>query len=466
MFVMNTKKNTKKEIDMLHGSMTKGILLFALPLAATGILQQLFNAADVAIVGQFVKNGKNAMAAVGANSPVINLIVNLFVGISIGTNVIIANSIGRKDIRKIHKAIYTSLLLSVIGGAAVTLIGELSAKTILAYMNVPEEIFPLALRYLRIYLAGMIVILLYNFEAAIFRGAGDSRTPLFALTFSGIINVILNLFFVIGIGMNVDGVALATVIANLFSASLLFFKLLRSDSEIRIRKEEIDIDAKVLGSILKIGVPSGVQSGIFSLANIVIQTAINGLGATVMAASSAAYNIEIFIYYVINSFGQTCTTFVGQNFGAGNARRCKRSLLVCLLLDIAVTTSLVTLVLLNGTTLLSIFNSEKEVLQTGYIRLEYIFSSYLFTLPQVIMSGYLCGFGKSLPPAVIAIFGVCATRLFWIFFVFPHHRTFANIMTAYPVSMSVTAVSVLIALLILRPSRSIPQKSSQKEKND
>lgn len=439
---------------MLQGSLSKGILLFALPLAATGVLQQFFNAADIAVVGKFMDDGKNAMAAVGSNSPIINLIVNLFVGISLGSNVIIASSIGRGDKETIHKATHTSILLAIIGGFIVTILGEIFTKPLLLYMNVPAEVLPMATRYLRVYLAGMPVILLYNFEAAIFRGSGDSRTPLYALMVSGVINVILNLFFVLVIKMTVEGVALATVIANLVSASLLFYKLLRSDSDIHINAKDLRIDGKTLAHILKIGVPSGIQSGIFSLANIVIQTAINSLGSTIMAASSAAYNLEIFVYYVLNSFGQTCTTCVGQNYGAGNTKRCKQALIICLWMDIAIIVCLVGIILLNGHSLLSIFNSEENVIHAGYIRLQYIFLSYVFTLPQVIMSGYLCGFGKSLPPAVITIFGVCVTRLMWIFFIFPRNRTFANIMTAYPVSMCVTAVAVLFALLIIHPAHS------------
>ncbi|MBR1866143.1 MAG: MATE family efflux transporter [Lachnospiraceae bacterium] len=445
--------NSRKDIDMIQGSMRRSILLFALPLSATGILQQLINAADIAVVGRCI--GKNAMAAVGANSPIINLIVNLFVGISLGTNVVIATSIGRKDSRTIQKAVHTSILFAIMGGLPVAVFGELFARSLLEYLGVPAEILPMAIRYLRVYLGGMPIILLYNFEAAIFRGSGNTKTPLAALTISGVINVILNLFFVLVIGMTVEGVALATVIANLISAAILFYKLWNCDSDIHIQRDRFRIDWNVLGKILKIGIPAGIQSGIFSLANIVIQTAINSLGATIMAGSSAAYNLEILVYYVLNSFGQTCTTFVGQNYGAGNAKRCKQALVICLLMDITVTACLVAIILLTGHQLLSVFNPEQAVIDAGYVRLQYIFLSYVFTLPHVVLSGYLCGFGISLPPALISVFGVCVTRLLWIFIAFPHNRTFATIMTAYPLSMLITAISVALALLILHPARNL-----------
>ena len=440
----SNKLNTR---NLTTGSMVGKIITFAIPLAVIGILQQLFNAADVAVVGQYV--GKDAMAAVGANSSIINLVVNLFVGISIGSNVVIANSVGKKDRQRAQDAAKSSIVIALIGGVAVAVIGELLAASIVRSMNVPDSIFPMALLYLRIYFSGMPVILLYNFEAAIFRGLSDSRTPLIVLTLSGILNVCLNFLFVYYAHMGVEGVAIATVVSNLTSSVLLLLKLLGHDSPIDLRAGVVS--TKVVNKILILGIPAGVQSGIFSVANVIIQTAINGLGPDVMAASSAAYNIEIFVYYILNSFAQTCTTFVGQNYGAGKIDRCRRALITCIIINYVVTGTVVALVLIFGNQLLGIFNKDAEVIAIGYIRLIYIFMSYIFTLPEAVIASYLNGYGKTLPPAALSVIGICATRLVWIFYVFPRHRSFDVIMMAYPISMVVTLVLMIGALIVIRP---------------
>ena len=309
----------ESRMDMINGSLGDKIIRYALPLAVTGVLQQLFNAADLAVVGQF--SGKEAMAAVGGNAPVIGLLVNLFVGISLGSNVMIARSIGQKDNETITKTVHTSVVMALLGGALLAVLGEFLAPGVVDMLDVPGDVYSMAVKYLRIYLAGMPVIMLYNFEAAIFRSCGDTRTPLAALVISGILNVILNLFFVLGLGMDVDGVATATVISNLISSVILFAALVKTKQAIRVEPKKLRVHGDVLGEMLKIGVPAGVQGMIFSFANIIIQSAVNSLGTTVMAASSAAYNLEVFAYYIMNSFGQACTTFVGQNYGAGKGER-------------------------------------------------------------------------------------------------------------------------------------------------
>ena len=311
-------KNAKRQLDMLHGPIWSKLPLFALPVAATAILEQLFNASDIAVVGNFTGAGKTvAVAAVGANSSVIALIVNLFVGISLGANVVIANAVGRNDLEAAEKAVHTSVVFAFLCGLVVAVIGELTAVPVLRSLNVPDEVLPSALLYLRIYLLGMPVILLYNFEAAIFRSVGDTRTPFIALFASGILNVALNLFFVAVLRMTVDGVAVATVISNAVSSALLLRQLCRSGQLICVRRCALRMDLKTLGRIMKIGLPAGIQSAVFAASNIVIQSAVNSLGTVVMAASSAAFNIEVFAYDVLTSFSQACTTFVGQNFGAG-----------------------------------------------------------------------------------------------------------------------------------------------------
>ena len=395
----------ESRMDMVNGSLGDKIIRYAIPLAATGILQQLFNAADLAVVGQF--SGKEAMAAVGGNAPVIGLLVNLFVGISLGSNVIIARSIGQKDEESISKAVHTSVIVALLGGVFLAVLGELLAPFIVELLEVPTDVYPLAIKYLRIYLAGMPVILLYNFEAAVFRSSGNTRTPLAALTVSGVLNVVLNLFFVLGLGMDVDGVATATVLSNLVSSVLLFAALTRTAQAIRLDPRKLRVHSDVLRQILKVGIPAGIQGMIFSFANIIIQSAVNSLGTTVMAASSAAYNLEIFSYYIMNSFGQACTTFVGQNYGAGKNDRCRKTLRLCLLQSLTSTAVVSVLILLFSRPLLGIFNTDPDVIAAGQIRLAYIFFAYLFSFAQEGLSGYLRGFGVSFIPAACTVIGIC-----------------------------------------------------------
>lgn len=447
-------ENPKRQLDMLHGSIWNKLPLFALPVAATAILEQLFNASDVAIVGNFTGAGKTiAVAAVGANSSIIALIVNLFVGIALGANVVIATAIGSNDKDTAQKAVHTSIVVAVLGGILVAVLGELAAAPLLRSLHVPEDVLPSALLYLRIYLLGMPVILLYNFEAAIFRSVGETKIPLFALLASGVLNVALNLFFVAVLRMTVNGVAIATVIANAVSSVLLFRRLAASKQYIHVEWRALRIDRETLRRIMRIGLPAGIQSAVFAVSNIVIQSAINSLGTVVMAASSAAFNIEIFAYDVLNSFSQACTTFVGQNYGAGQLGRCKRTLLLCLIEDLIASAAAIALVLLAGKQLLAVFNNDPEVISIGYTRLLMVFSAYTFSMLYEVMSGYLRGFGISLVPAILTTIGVCGVRIGWIHFVFPQNRTFQTILTAYPVSLSATALLMLIALLCYRPSR-------------
>ena len=431
----------KHEIDMLHGSIWNKLPLFALPVAATAILEQLFHASDVAIVGNFTGDARTvAVAAVGANGPIIGLIVNLFIGIALGANVVIANAIGCRDDNAVKRAVHTAIVFAVCGGAAVALLGQLIASPLLSILNVPEDVFPYALLYLRIYLLGMPVILLYNFEAAIFRSIGDTK-------------VLLNLFFVIVLHMTVNGVAIATVAANAVSAALLYVRLTRTDKCVRVERKALRIDGASLKRILSIGLPAGVQSAVFSFANIVIQSAINTLGTVAIAASSAAFNVEILAYDVLNSFSQACTTFVGQNYGAGQIKRCKKTMQLSFLEGAIATFVSVVVLLLSARSLLAIFNSDPEVIAIGYIRLATILPAYVFCLIYEILSGYLRGFGISLAPALLTMLGVCGIRIAWVKFVFPTSMTFQTVMWVYPISLGVTAVLILCAVLIYRPSR-------------
>lgn len=442
---------------MVNGSIWNKLPLFALPVAATGMLEQLFNASDIAIVGNFAAEAERniAVAAVGANTSVIGLVLNLFIGISLGANVVIANAIGGNDKNAVKKAVHTSIFLSLVGGIIIALLGEIFAVKLLGSLNVPVDVLPSAALYLKIYMLGMPVILLYNFEAAIFRSIGETKTPLIALAISGVLNIILNLFFVIVLDMSVEGVAIATVISNAVSSIILLRLLMKSDQCIKVELKELKIDKATLKKILKIGLPAGIQSALFSVSNIIIQSAVNTLGTVVMAASSAAFNVEIFAYYVFNSFSQACTTFVGQNYGAGKIERCKKTLYLSLIEDAVATVSAILLVLFSGKFLLSLFSSDPKVIEIGYMRLIIIFIAYGFSMLYEVMSGYMRGFGFSLIPAIITMIGVCGTRITWIYTVFPKNRTFETIMISYPISLAVTALFIFIALIIYRPSKRV-----------
>lgn len=439
-------------INMREGTLWNKILQYALPLAATGILQQLFNAADIAVVGRYV--GSNAMAAVGSNTPLINLLLNLFVGISLGTTVVIANAIGRRDKDIVRKATHTSIIISVISGFLVMTVGMLIAEPALHLMNVPPEVFDMALLYFRIYMAGVPIILLYNFVAAIYRSEGNTKTPLIVLVISGVVNVILNLVFVVGFKRSVDGVAIATVISNFISAVILIIGLTKSQGDTRLRLSDLRIDRAVFRRIIKIGIPAGIQGMAFSFANIVIQSSVNSLGAVIMAGSSAAFNLEVFAYYVLNSFGQACTTFVGQNYGAGKQERCKRSVLLCLGESAVFTLTVCGMILLFGRQLLAFFNGEPDVIEAGYIRLTYIFIAYFFSLVVEVLSGYLRGYGISALPAAVSLVGISGVRIVWIYTVFRAHHTFESIMASFPVSMFITAAILVICVIFMKPGKS------------
>lgn len=394
-----------------------------------------------------------AVAAVGANSPLISMILNLFLGIALGANVVIANAIGQRDSENAQQAVHTAIVFSLLCGILVTIGGELLASPLLYLLRIPKEVFPLALVYLRIYLIGMPMILLYNFEASIFRSAGETNTPLFVLAASGILNVLLNLFFVIMLHMTVNGVAIATVLSNTVSAILLYHKLRHLNSYIQVNPKLLRLNLIMLKRILQIGLPAGIQSAVFCFANVIIQSAINSLGTIVMAASSAAYNIEIFAYNIFLAFGQACTTFVGQNFGAGNLQRCKRILGLSLLEGAIALWSATLLLLFFGKPILAIFNNDPEVIQLGYTRLIMVLCAYTFSLLYEVMSSYMRGFGISLLPAVLTTVSICGIRISWTKFVFPYHSTFETLMLVYPISLAVTAFLIFIVLLYCRPSK-------------
>lgn len=440
-------------IDILHGSLWRDIPLFALPVAITGILEQLSNLIDTLMIGHFSPDGGTlGMAAVGSTTPIATLLIMLFVGLSLGANVTIAHAVGAGDRERANRCAHTAVVLALLG-VVVTILMELASRPVLQCLSVPPEIFNDALIYLRVYLLGIPAILLFNFEAAVFRSVGVTRMPLAALAISAALNVVLDGIFVAFLGWGAAGVALATVLCYIVSSGFLFTRLLKADEAIRIDPRRLRIDRESVTKIVRIGLPAGIQGSFFSLANILIQTCINSLGAQVVAASSAALALEFVCYSLLNSFSQACTTFVGQNNGAKNLERCRQTLKVCLVEDAIVAIAMILLVVWQGRTLLSVFSSDAQVIDIAYVRICTIFPAYVFSMIYENMSGYLRGFGISVLPSALTAIGVCGARCLWVLVVFPASPTFSTVMLAYPVSLGLTAVLITGALAYCRPAQ-------------
>ena len=432
---------------MLNGPLGRKILRFAVPLAATSILQQLFNAADIAVVGQFA--GDKALAAVGANTFVINMLINLFVGISVGVNVVVANSIGAQSYRAITRSVHTSVIVSFISGILLSFIGVFFARPILSAISTPADVLDLAVRYLQVYFAGIPFVMLYNFVAAILRGKGDTKRPLYVLLATGAINVLLNVLFVAGFGMSVTGVALATVIANALSAGTLFYFLLHEVGPFKLEFWKLRITPVFLGRIMRVGLPAGLQGVVFSFSNVCLQSAINSLGSATVAASAAALTYEFIVYYWLNSFSHACVTFVGQNYGAKNLERCRSAVRWTILLATTSTFTLSMLCCYFAKPLLSLYTSDPEIIATGSIRMYVVVGVLFINVFLDVFSGALRGMGQSLAPALTCVVGVCGIRILWVIFVFPQYRSFASLMVVYPVSWIVT-ITVLAGIYIYR----------------
>ncbi len=432
-----------QKIDMLHGPLGRKILLFAIPLAASSVLQQLFNAVDVAVVGHYASS--EALAAVGSNSPVINLLINLFVGISMGANVVIANHIGQNNHDGVRRAIATSGIVAVASGFALMLLGLCVARPILELMGTPANVIDLATLYLRIYFCGMPFIMVFNFGASILRSMGDTRRPFYCLIISGVVNTVLNLILVVGFGMSVDGVAIATVAANMVNAAMVVYILLHEEGAFRLQPRKLAIHWSEFRKMLQIGVPTGVQGMVFSLSNVVIQSSVNSFGSAAMGGSAASLTYEQFCYFVMSAFCGAAVTFVGQNFGAGQKERCRRVFRLCMLMAVASTFVCNVVITVFDGFFVSFFSNDPAVFAFASERI------HITLLTQVIACSYevggsaLRGMGHSALPAVMTIFGTCLLRLAWVFFVFPVFPTYAGLMSVYPVSWAVTGALVLAA---------------------
>lgn len=436
----------RKEIDMLHGPLLMKILVFTLPLAASSVMQQLFNSIDVAVVGHFAN--KEALAAVGSNAPVINLLINLFMGISMGANVIISNHIGQNDKKSIRDAINTVSLLAVGSGIFLMILGQIAARPILELIDTPESVMNLAVLYLRIYFCGMPFLMAFNFASAILRSMGDTRRPLYILLVAGIVNTVFNLIFVIYFHMSVAGVAIATCIANAISAAMIVWILSHEEETYRLHIKEMCIKWSELKRMLQIGLPAGVQGMIFSFSNVLMQSAINGYGAAAIAGSAAALNFESYCYFVVAAFDGAAISFIGQNYGAGNNERVKRIYWMCMGMGVLSCFSLNMLIAWQHTPCLSLFSTDPEVLRYGTERLLIVLTTQAIACSYEISGASLRGMGKSMLPTLITIFGTCLLRIVWIFGVAKHFNDYGVLMAAYPVSWTITGIMMCIAYYI------------------
>lgn len=439
---------TRKAVDMLHGPMLLKILLFALPLALSSILQLLFNAADTIVVGRFA--GSQALAAVGSNGALINLIVNAFMGLSIGANVIVARYRGQGKEEKINKAVHTSIFVSLLSGIFLAFIGFFLAPKLLLLMSTPEDVIDLSSLYLKIYFMGMPFLMLYNFGAAILRSIGDTKRPLYYLTLSGIVNVVLNLVFVIVFKMSVAGVAIATVISQMISSFLVIKSLCHEEGALKLELKKLAIDKECLIDIVKVGLPAGLQGCVFSLSNVVIQSSINTFGSIVVAGNSAAANVEGFIYVTMNSFHQSAVTFSSQNFGAKQYKRCDRALGISIACAAIFGTSLGLIFILFGKQLLSLYTNDPLVIEAGLVRMDYLFKFQAINGAMDVMVGGLRAIGYSVLPTIVSLTGVCAFRLVWIATIFKANPTINMLYLVYPVSWSITTSAHIISYVIAR----------------
>lgn len=441
-------KEKSYEIDMTKGGLVGQMLIFALPLMLSSILQLLFNAADVIVVGRFA--GSQSLAAVGSTTSLINLITNLFIGISIGCNVVVSRNYGAKKYEVVSQAVHTSIALGLFAGVILTVIGVGLAGTFLRLMGSPEDVIRLATLYLRIYFGGMTATMLYNFGAAVLRAVGDTRRPLIYLSLAGIVNVLLNLMFVIVFHMGVAGVGLATVISQCISAGLVIRCLLKESGCLKLAISKIRITGQILSQILRVGVPAGIQSSVFAISNVVIQSAINSFGSVVMAGSAAAANIEGFVYMAMNAFMQTSLTFTSQNYGAGNTKRVDKVIRNALIMVTITGLVLGNAAYLLGPQLLHLYATDPAVIAAGMLRLKCICVVYALCGIMDSLVGVLRGLNCVMIPMFSSLFGSCVLRLIWIATYFQTHHEQYVLYISYAITWIITIMAHVVCLIFVR----------------
>lgn len=438
------KTNT---IDMVNGPILSKVLIFAIPLIVSSVLQLLFNAADIVVVGQY--SGSDSLAAVGATSSLINLLINMFVGVSIGASVVIGRYVGARNYDAVQDALHTSIHFALYSGIFMIFLGFFAARPLLELTGTPQEVINLSALYMRIYFVGMPGFMLYNFGAAILRSVGDTKRPLYFLSVAGVINVILNLIFVIKLNMGVAGVALATCVSQYVSAALIIYSLMHSDDFLRLHRKKIKMHKDIIKEMLRVGLPAGFQGIIFNISNVLIQSSVNSFGSLVMAGNTAAANIEGFVYVSMNAIYQTALSFTSQNMGAKKYERINKILLVCL-----GTVTVIGLVLgvgayVAGDVLLSIYNSDPRVIQYGLNRLALVSAPYFLCGLMDVMVGSIRGMGYSIMPMIVSLTGACLFRVVWILTVFRSYHTTFMLYVSYPISWLLTFTIHVICYIVV-----------------
>ncbi len=451
---MNSKKY---EIDMTGGSLLKSIIMYSVPLILSGVLQLFYNAADVIVVGRFA--GRESLAAVGSTTSITNLIVNLFLGLSTGVTVLISQEYGAKDYGSVHRAVHTAVGLSIIGGTLAGVLGFFASRQLLTFMGTPEDVINKSTLYMRIIFIGAPANMFYNFGSAVLRSFGDTRRPLYFSVIAGVINVILNLIFVILFKMDVAGVALATIISQFISAALIIKCLTGSTEFYKLTLKKIKIHKKELLKILRVGVPAGLQSAIFSTSNVLIQSSVNFFGSTVMAGNAAAQNIEGFVYTSMLAFHHASTTCAAQNYGAGNIKRVKRGIITTVCLVTAVGMIIGGSVYLFSHTLIGIYSPNEDVIMAGMARNKIITNTYFLCGIMDVLMGALRGLGYSLLPMTVSLLGACGLRILWVFTVFASNKTTTTLYMSYPITWTITLTVHLICLIIILRKKSRLAKS-------
>lgn len=433
-------------MDMTTGVLFPKIISFAFPLMITGLLQIVYNATDVMVVGRFA--GSASLAAVGATSTLVNLFLNLFLGLSMGSGVVVAKHIGAGDGASVHRAVHSAMLLSVLSGVAIGILGVLISPYALSMMGTPEDIHSLSTLYLRIFFLGTPANMIFNYGASILRSTGDSKRPLYILTATGILNVVLNLIFVIKFHMDVAGVALATIISQYVSAICVLYILLNINSYIHLSIKKLRFYKDELKDILRIGIPAGLQGSLFSLSNVIIQSSINSFGAAAIAGNTASGNVDSIIFTCCNSVSQTATTFTSQNLGAGQHKRIRKVYFNCVGISMAIAAFFGVALLAFGPQILTVFSTDSEVIDMGLIRLRLFAVTYIINSVLDATTGQMRGLGKSVIPMIVSLVGICGLRVIWVFTVFPHFRSIFTLYLSYPVSWLVTGIVITVMYAI------------------
>ena len=447
------KQTGRYEMDMTTGPLIPEILKFSGPLVLTGILQLLYNAADIVVVGRFA--GAASLAAVGSTGSLINLIINVFMGLSVGASVMVAKHFGAGDRQAVENGVHTAITVAILAGILVGVFGFVMARPLLRLMDSPPDVLDLASLYMRIFFLGMPANMLYNFGAAILRAVGDTRRPLYFLSISGLVNVVLNLVFVIVFHMDVAGVALATIISQIISAVLVILCLIHSDGLVHLNLRALRIEKRAMKEILRVGLPAGFQGSLFSISNVLIQSSINSFQSVAMAGNAASSNLEGFVYTAMNAIHQADITFASQNYGAGKARRVNQVMWACLATVSVIGLALGFGVLALGTPLLSIYNQDPEVIAFGLKRMRIILPTYFTCGMMDVMVGQIRGIGYSIMPMIVSLTGACLFRIVWILTIFavPQYHTLEVLYLSYPASWVLTFSIHMICYLLVRKKR-------------